>query len=425
MNSTPAGNKRDKPSSTPSPDPNICKHMNLSTSPSQPPPPQPTPVDINSEGPRHTPGRALTFINMDNSTITSDNINNVNFRTDNTMSKPNSVRKSLDKDLCCPDMETVPEDCPPWAKHLLFRFSTLERAFDDVKQLNIETASTLNALSTDVADLRGAVDSITNRVSRIETETHRLSTLPQTVDELKRATQYVSDQYDNTRATSNDNATEILQTQKCLSSLESQCDTLQDRVIVQEERSMRDNLLFFGIPESDREESETVIQGFIQQMLPSIADKLPLRFERVHRIGKRSRQNGKHRPIVAKFSFHKDRELVRRNAASLKNTQYSIREQFPMEILQRRRVLEPKLKDARERNLRASLHRDTLRVEEKEYRVNRQGQIYQTDRVFQPRPMDKTRHDPPNGYQSREHNRGPGNQQSSSSASAQRPGDGN
>ena len=131
---------------------------------------------------------------------------------------------------------------------------------------------------------------------------------------------------------------------------------------------------------STREDTEALLHSFIKDQLPSVRHKLPFSFERVHRLGNSPPQSGGYpRPIVAKFSFHKDRELVRNSGRDLRGTNYGIREQFPYEVHQRRKKLQPKLKEAKSNNLRASLHRDTLRVENQTFRVNGTGNVYQVD----------------------------------------------
>ena len=155
---------------------------------------------------------------------------------------------------------------------------------------------------------------------------------------------------------------------------------MHDRVVSQDERSMRDNLLFMGIPETDNENCEVVIQNFIDKNLPSTKENGKFSFERVHRIEKPQSTNP--RPIVARFSRFKEREIVRTSARELKNTNFSIREQYPMEILERRRILQDKLTEARDRQLRATLYRDTLRVEDKEFKVDKEGKVYKTDTVL-------------------------------------------
>ena len=59
---------------------------------------------------------------------------------------------------------------------------------------------------------------------------------------------------------------------------------------------------------------EDTLRDFLKNKL-KILDEIP--FERVHRVGKPNEFNTRPRNIVAKFSFFKDRELVRRRVCPL------------------------------------------------------------------------------------------------------------
>ena len=76
-----------------------------------------------------------------------------------------------------------------------------------------------------------------------------------------------------------------------------------------------------------------------------------IKIERAHRIRQRAGRyhEGPRRPapIVAKFSFFKDRETIRKSGRLLKGTNYSIQEQFPEVIAQKRKPLYPNLRQAR------------------------------------------------------------------------------
>lgn len=107
-------------------------------------------------------------------------------------------------------------------------------------------------------------------------------------------------------------------------------------------RSMRDNLLFYNIKEAQNKETEDcvrIIQDICSSELEIMED---VSIEIAHRIGKR--ESGKIRPIVVKFTRFPQRELVRKSAFKLKNTDLSISEQFPREIQDRRKQLLPVLK---------------------------------------------------------------------------------
>ena len=71
-------------------------------------------------------------------------------------------------------------------------------------------------------------------------------------------------------------------------------------------------------------------------------------FERVHRIGKANEFNERPRNIVAKFSYFKDREYIRINAArKLHGTRIWVNEHFPPEIENNRKKLYPVMRQAK------------------------------------------------------------------------------
>ncbi|KAL0152180.1 hypothetical protein M9458_051903 [Cirrhinus mrigala] len=97
--------------------------------------------------------------------------------------------------------------------------------------------------------------------------------------------------------------------------------------------NMRDNLVFSGIPESAEEDAEATVKSFIKTYLKLLEDTVEnICFERVHRLGAKKPGAPRPRPIVAKFGYFKQKE-------QLKGTDFSVNDQFPKEILERRKVL--------------------------------------------------------------------------------------
>ncbi|XP_052233227.1 uncharacterized protein LOC127846089 [Dreissena polymorpha] len=87
-----------------------------------------------------------------------------------------------------------------------------------------------------------------------------------------------------------------------------------------------------------------------------------IKFERVHRSpGEQTR--GKARSIIIKFAFLKDKESVRREWKQLTGTNYNVWEQFPPEVVAKRRQLLPKMKEARSNGKRSWISYDTLYVD--------------------------------------------------------------
>lgn len=89
--------------------------------------------------------------------------------------------------------------------------------------------------------------------------------------------------------------------------------------------------------------------------------------ERAHRLGKRNANGEKPRPIIAKFSFYKNKELVLSNARSLAGTAFGISQDFPREIVEIRRGLVRVLKDAKKEGRDAKLVYDKLYINGQRY----------------------------------------------------------
>ncbi|KAJ1185748.1 hypothetical protein NDU88_002535 [Pleurodeles waltl] len=81
--------------------------------------------------------------------------------------------------------------------------------------------------------------------------------------------------------------------------------TLRDKLTNLEDRSRRDNVRFFRIPE---QKEGTDIKAFLQSLLPALTGLTfspPLKFQRVHRVGPpRSISSGWPRPIIVCFLQH-------------------------------------------------------------------------------------------------------------------------
>ena len=142
---------------------------------------------------------------------------------------------------------------------------------------------------------------------------------------------------------------------------------------------MGDNLLFFGIKEEMKENTEEVLKTALETQL-SMVHAHNIQFARVHRIGRKS--GNKTRPIVAKFELYKEREVVRDaffaklRALKEKNEttggnetmKIGIAEQHPPEIQEKRRELIPVMKEAKKNGIDAKLIRNKLYVNGQLYR---------------------------------------------------------
>ena len=102
------------------------------------------------------------------------------------------------------------------------------------------------------------------------------------------------------------------------------------KLIDLKDRSRRNNLRFEGIKEHENEAWEDC-ENKIYDLL---ANKLEMNIEnvfieRTHRTRKKNKNRSQ--PIVAQFSFYKDKMNILKNCKKLKNTRFSIFEDFSRE----------------------------------------------------------------------------------------------
>lgn len=144
---------------------------------------------------------------------------------------------------------------------------------------------------------------------------------------------------------------------------------IKDTVLDLQARSMRDNLVFSGIPENNEENTEATIKNFILKNLKLPADTVNnISFHRAHRLGGRRQEGQRPRPIVVKFVHFKQKELVKGRGRELRGTDFSVNDQFPKEILERRRRLFPVRRKFIDGGSRAVIAVDKLYVNGQLYR---------------------------------------------------------
>lgn len=101
-----------------------------------------------------------------------------------------------------------------------------------------------------------------------------------------------------------------------------------------ESHSRRNNLIFYNITEEENESTtmtEDTLYIFMEEKLKMEEEKASnICIERAHRLGKRKDDN-KPCPIIAKFTFHEDKEHILFIAYKLAGTGLGISQDFPQE----------------------------------------------------------------------------------------------
>ena len=162
----------------------------------------------------------------------------------------------------------------------------------------------------------------------------------------------------------------------------------RDKIVDLTDRSMRNNLVFSGIPEHPREDPEDLVQDVICNKLGLPEADL----ERVHRTG--IRKHGKPRQIVAKCANFKMKETIRGKASRLRGTDIGVNEQYSKETNTKRHILTPLLKEARQKGQYATLIHDHLIIDNQKFKVDPDGHIFQ-DKTYSKPPPPKRYHPTP------------------------------
>lgn len=226
-----------------------------------------------------------------------------------------------------------------------------------------------------------------------ETQTHVLQ-IDQQMTELKAKVGDYDKSINNYSELCDDIVTSTSETDSKLSYLLKKVESLEasqaktdDRLVDLQWRSMRENLIFTGIPEPYLPEGEFEnVEGTLRQFLRDEMDiDRDIAFDRVHRLGRYDMYKKYPRPIIAKFERYRDKEAVRKAAPqSLFGKRYGVREQFPPEIEEKRKVLYPEAKKARgNKNNVVRLVRDKLFVNGREVKVDSQAKGSEHQRLTQ------------------------------------------
>lgn len=113
-------------------------------------------------------------------------------------------------------------------------------------------------------------------------------------------------------------------------------ESLDAKLTDLEPRSMRENLMFYGIAEGgDNEDCEQLVKGMCVDHLHMRGDYVHVMiFDRAHRVGQKSAS--KIRPIVVKFHYYSEREYVRQKSFSytehLKTVKMAVGVQLPKDV---------------------------------------------------------------------------------------------
>jgi hypothetical protein len=232
-----------------------------------------------------------------------------------------------------------------------------------------------------VAETNRKLDFIVNKLAKLDTigiESHmtQLTVKVQKIDsdvqivntrlrDVEKSSQFLADTFEEHRAKIEGTAKTVNTLKDDFEKLKVANDQLKANMLDIQARSMRENLLFFGLAETHNEDCSAQILEFCETELKITKEEASaIEIDRAHRLGRRNiGVNARPRPIVCKFHNYATKETIRMKGHMLKDTRFGVSEQYPREIQESRRLLMPVMHRARANGRTVRLVQDRLYID--------------------------------------------------------------
>ena len=226
---------------------------------------------------------------------------------------------------------------------------------------------------SEIQQLIDVVKGLSDKVDMID---KKMDTMQTDIDTIKKSAEFATEQ--STKALNKVNEleatvksqNEVIEQQKKIAVENAfKYQKLNEKFLELETYSRRDNLIFHGVHQDDKETCAIKIKKLLRDSLqldPQTVDDMC--FQRCHRMPGKTKPT----PIICRFANFNDRELVWSTRKKLKDTNLRISENFPDEIRNRRSALFPYMLAAIKADKKATLKYDKLLIE---------GQLYTVDSI--------------------------------------------
>ena len=251
------------------------------------------------------------------------------------------VRLSFDSDFTSPEGKKICES--PLSDPNIITVS--EEGEDDQV---LEALNMTERIASQLEMICQMLASVENRLQRLEGIFERFSDLERSVNNLHIELKTLSEKSRIIEEKTNEFEKAMDFENAELEGLKKKDKKNEDKMLYQEVHNRRENLRFFGVPESTTGVQNTfsVMHNFLKEEL-NLENAENIEFQRAHRIGKK--KPGQTRPVIVRFLKFPEREMVFRRARELEGeTDVKVYSDLPKEISERRKKQWPRLKKARE-----------------------------------------------------------------------------
>ena len=241
-----------------------------------------------------------------------------------------------------------------------------------------EILQNMSEMKKELSKLGGMEKTLNNINRKVESLETKINQVERTADGCVKSCEFLNTAYEEQKNELKNAKTTVGSLRKQCEDLEkraTECEALKDKfqnkLYDLEARSMRENLLFIGIEETENEDCSLKVKIFCEDELQMQHDTVEdIVIDRAHRIGKL--KVGSVRPIVVKFHRYNEREMVRLKANErrepLKAKNFTVKPQLPHEVLEERKPLYSVFENELAKGNRCNFVLDKLYVNGRLYR---------------------------------------------------------
>ncbi|CAL9707674.1 unnamed protein product [Knipowitschia caucasica] len=223
-------------------------------------------------------------------------------------------------------------------------------------------------LTTEMQSIKDALDGVNSKLQKLD----MLNQLSEDVKDMKQSLEFYIAMVDVLKQENASLRLEVNNLKHLTTELQGNTTKMSESILDLQSRSMRDNIIIHGVHEIVKEAyqvTEQLVKKFMTEQLKMEQTVVQnIQFARAHRIGKPKGAKDKPRPIVAKLAVSKDKSTIMARGRELKGSTFSITDQFPPEIMKRRRLLYPVMSEARKNDKKTRLIVDKLYIDGALYR---------------------------------------------------------
>ena len=267
----------------------------------------------------------------------------------------------------------VPED-----KRLRIADSIDEEEHSDTdkeeNKMESDTTETKKGGAQDQAIMTQILDSMKN-LECLPAMKHSLEQIKEDMTQLKLSLAFTQNEMDTMKKKFEEQKAEITELRKKMVEIDhikKENNNLKKQLTDLEAYGRRENLIFENVPEKQGEDCEVKIRNLLKKKL-SLKDADSFKIQRVHRLGQKNSDNtrSRDRPIIVRFAFFPERQLVWNSRKLLQGTNIIMREDFPEQVEAERRTLVPILMAAKKiPDVKARLVANKLYVNSQQYSVD-------------------------------------------------------